>query len=171
MTRCCTDLGFKGIQIGTHVNDWNLDEKALYPIWKRAEDLNCAVFIHPWDMDHVSRTTKYWLPWLVGMPAETTTAISCILMGNVLAQFPRLKLCFAHGGGAFPFTVGRIQHGYEVRPDLCATECSISPKEFLGKFYTDSLVHSEKSLDLLIDVIGEVFFFFFLFLLNHIILF
>jgi aminocarboxymuconate-semialdehyde decarboxylase len=77
MTRCCTDLGFKGIQIGTHINDWNLDEKALYPVWKRAEDLNCAIFIHPWDMDHVIRSTKYWLPWLVGMPAETTTAISC----------------------------------------------------------------------------------------------
>ncbi len=34
MTRCCKDLGFKGIQIGTHINDWNLDEKKLYPIWK-----------------------------------------------------------------------------------------------------------------------------------------
>jgi aminocarboxymuconate-semialdehyde decarboxylase len=89
-------------------------EKKLYPIWKAAEDLDCAIFVHPWDMEHVSRSTKYWLPWLVGMPAETTTAISCVLMGNVLAQFPRLKLCFAHGGGAFPFTVGRIQHGYEV---------------------------------------------------------
>ena len=62
-------------------------------------------------MDHVSRTTKYWLPWLVGMPAETTTAICSLIMGNVLAQFPRLKFCFAHGGGAFPFTIGRIQHG------------------------------------------------------------
>ena len=64
---------------------------------KRAEDLNCPIFVHPWDMDHVSRTTKYWLPWLVGMPAETATAICCILMGNVLTQFPRLKFCFAHG--------------------------------------------------------------------------
>ncbi len=62
-------------------------------------------------MDHVSRTSKYWLPWLVGMPAETTTAICCLIMGNVLTQFPRLKFCFAHGGGSFPFTIGRIQHG------------------------------------------------------------
>jgi aminocarboxymuconate-semialdehyde decarboxylase len=69
--------------------------------------------------------------------------------------FPKLKFCFAHGGGAFPFTIGRIQHGYDVRPDLCATECDVSPIDFLGKFYTDSLVHSQKSLDLLVDVIGE----------------
>ena len=62
-------------------------------------------------MEHISRTTKYWLPWLVGMPAETTTAICSLIFGNVLTQFPKLKFCFAHGGGAFPFTIGRIQHG------------------------------------------------------------
>lgn len=90
------------------------------------------------------------------MPAETATAICCLIMGNVLYQFPRLKFCFAHGGGSFPFTVGRIQHGYDVRPDLCATDCAVPPNDFLGKFYTDSLVHSQQSLDLLVNVIGEV---------------
>ncbi len=89
------------------------------------------------------------------MPAETTTAICSLIFGDVLRQFPRLKFCFAHGGGAFPYTIGRIQHGYEVRPDLCATDCPMSPKEFLGKFYTDSLALSEQSLKLLVDVIGE----------------
>ncbi len=158
MTRCVKDLGFKGIQIGTHINEWNLDAKELYPIWKRAEELDCSIFVHPWDMDHISRTTKYWLPWLVGMPAETTTAICSLIMGNVLTQFPKLRFCFAHGGGAFPFTVGRIQHGYECRPDLCAVECKTSPKEFLGKFWTDSLVHDQRALDLLVDVIGQVYF-------------
>ena len=74
MTRCVKDLDFKGIQIGTHINDWNLDEKKLYPIWKRAEELECPIFVHPWDMEHICRSTKYWLPWLVGMPTETTTA-------------------------------------------------------------------------------------------------
>ena len=77
-------------------------------------------------------------------------------MGGVLHRFPRLKLCFAHGGGSFPFTVGRIQHGYNVRPDLCAVNCDVAPQEFLGKFYTDSLVHDPTALDLLVDVIGEV---------------
>ena len=61
-------------------------------------------------------------------------------------------------GGAFPFTVGRIEHGYNVRPDLCATNCKISPRNFLGKFYTDALVHDLRALDLLVDVIGEVSF-------------
>ena len=67
-------------------------------------------------------------------------------------QFPRLKVCFAHGGGSFPYTVGRIEHGYNVRPDLCATECDTQPRKFLGKFYCDSLVHDDHALDLLMNV-------------------
>jgi aminocarboxymuconate-semialdehyde decarboxylase len=60
-------------------------------------------------------------------------------------------------GGAFPFTVGRVEHGYNVRPDLCATDCKTGPRKFLGQFYTDALVHDPVALKLLVDVIGEVF--------------
>lgn len=74
------------------------------------------------------RMNKYWLPWLVGMPSETATAMCSLLMGGVLEKFPHLKICFAHGGGAFPYLVGRIEQGYNVRPDLCATENPFSPR-------------------------------------------
>jgi aminocarboxymuconate-semialdehyde decarboxylase len=55
-----------------------------------------------------------------GMPSETATAVMSLLMGGILERFPRLKICFAHGGGSFPYTIGRMQHGFLVRPDLCA---------------------------------------------------
>lgn len=155
LKRLKADLRFPGIQIGSHVNDWNLDAKELHPVWKTCEDLGVAVFVHPWDMQMGGRNSKYWLPWLVGMPAETATAICTLLMGNVLEQFPRLKICFAHGGGSFPYTVGRIQHGYNVRPDLCATACSTPPRSYLGKFWCDSLVHDPDALKLLLKVMGE----------------
>ena len=90
------------------------------------------------------------------MPAETALAITCVLMGGILERFPALKLCFAHGGGSFPYTAARIQHGYNVRPDLCATDCSKPPLDYLGKFWTDSLVHDTTALDLLVKVMGEV---------------
>jgi aminocarboxymuconate-semialdehyde decarboxylase len=92
------------------------------------------------------------------MPSETALAICSVLMGGVLERFPRLKLCFAHGGGAFPYTVGRVQHGYDVRPDLCAVDCKSSPRSFLGTFWTDSLVHDVDAMRLLVKVIGEVSF-------------
>ncbi|KAK8745387.1 hypothetical protein OTU49_000163 [Cherax quadricarinatus] len=155
LKRLKADLRFSGIQIGSHINDWNLDAKELYPLWKTCEDLDLSVFVHPWDMQMGGRHSKFWLPWLVGMPSETTIAITSILMGNIFEQFPGLKVCFAHGGGSFPFTVGRIQHGYNVRPDLCATECNSPPRSYLGKFWCDSLVHDADALKLLIKVIGE----------------
>ena len=86
------------------------------------------MFVHPWDMQLDGRMQKYWLPWLVGMPCETAVAMCSLLMGGVLEKFPRLKICFAHGGGAFPYLIGRIEHGYDVRPDLCATESPFSPR-------------------------------------------
>lgn len=155
LIRCKEELGFPGVQIGSHVNDWNLDVQELRPVFAAAEKHGVAIFVHPWDMEMGGRMSKYWLPWLVGMPSETCAAICCMTMGGVFEQFPNLRVCFAHGGGAFPFTVGRIEHGYNVRPDLCATDCKTNPRNFLGKFYTDALVHDARALEYLVDVIGE----------------
>lgn len=88
--RCITELGLSGIEIGSHVNDWTLAEKELFPVFKTgtvnlllctfplmsdraiarqigialtAAELGAAVFIHPWDMIGQSLMSKYWLPW------------------------------------------------------------------------------------------------------------
>lgn len=155
MERCIKELKFCGFQIGSHINDWNLDAPELRPFWRKAEELNAAIFVHPWDMQLDGRYKNYWLPWLVGMPAETALAVQCILFGGVMEEFPNLKICFAHGGGSFPYTLGRMEHGFCVRPDLCATNNQYGPRKYIGKIYTDSLVHDEKALEFLLDVIGE----------------
>lgn len=155
LTRCMRDLGLRGAQIGSHINDWNLDEPALDPVWETAERLGAAIFVHPWDMMGQAKMPKYFLPWLVGMPAETTLAICSMLFGGVFERFPKLRVCFAHGGGAFPFTLGRIEQGFLTRPDLCAVRTKKNPRKFVGKFYVDSLVHDEAALKYLLSVLGE----------------
>jgi len=155
LKRCVKELKFPGIMIGTHINEWNLDAEELQPIFQAAEELNACIFIHPWDMKMDGRMEKYWLPWLVDMPSETTTAICSIIFGGVLEKFPKLKICFAHGGGSFPYTIGRITHGHDVRPDLCAVNNKNSPRKYIGQIYTDSLVHDVNALELLVKVIGE----------------
>jgi len=155
ITRCVKELGFPGVEIGSHINDWNLDAPELEPVFAAAEELGCAIFVHPWDMELTGRMSKYWLPWLVGMPGETAQAICCMIFGGVLERYPRLKVCFAHGGGAFPFTIGRIEHGFNVRPDLCAVENPVNPRKYIGQIFTDCLVHDEKALKYLVDTIGQ----------------
>ncbi len=151
----CLDIGLAGIQIGTHINDWNLDAPEVFEVLQAAETLGAAVFVHPWDMMGKDQMPKYWLPWLVGMPAETARAIASIIFAGVIEKLPNLRLAFAHGGGSFPSTIGRIEHGFNVRPDLCAVDNNVNPKNYLGKFYLDSLVHDETMLKYIVDLIGE----------------
>lgn len=155
MERCITELKMPGLEIGSNINGSNLSEKEFFPLYEMAEKLGCALFVHPWEMMGENNMSKYWLPWLVGMPAETSRAICSILFGGVLEKFPDLRIAFAHGGGSFPFTIGRIEHGYEVRPDLVAVDNSVNPREYIGKFWVDSLVHDKKAMEFLVDVMGE----------------
>ncbi len=155
LERCKRELKLPGVQIGSHVNDWNLDAPQLFEFFQAAEELGAAVFVHPWDMLGAERMKKYWLPWLVGMPAETCLAICSMIFGGVFARLPKLRVAFAHGGGAFPATIGRIAHGFEARPDLCAIDNAVNPRSYVGKFYVDSLVHDPLALRYLLDVLGE----------------
>ena len=151
----CKGIGLRGIQIGSHINDWNLDRAELFPIFQKCEELEMSIFVHPWDMMGKEKMEKYWLPWLVGMPAETSLAICSMIFGGVFERLPNLKVAFAHGGGSFPATIGRIEHGFNVRPDLCAIDNKVNPRDYLGNFYLDSLVHEPKMLEFIVDMMGE----------------
>lgn len=154
LERCVLTLGLRGIQIGSNVNGLNLSEPRFFPIFKRMEELGACLFVHPWDMMGKDQMEKYWLPWLVGMPAETSRAIGSFIFGGIFRRLPRLRVAFAHGGGSFPFTVGRFEHGFDVRPDLCAVDNNVSPRHYLGHFYLDSLVHDPAALRFLVDMFG-----------------
>lgn len=154
LERCVKELGLPGVQIGSHVNGANLDAAGLFAVFEAAQDLGAAVFVHPWDMLARERMPKYWLPWLVGMPAETALAICSMIFGGVLERLPRLRVAFAHGGGAFPATIGRIEHGFNVRPDLCAVDNPVNPREYLNRIYLDSLVHDPAMLRYMLELMG-----------------
>jgi aminocarboxymuconate-semialdehyde decarboxylase len=162
LERCVRELGMAGVQIGTHVNGDNLDSEKLVPFFEAAANLDAAVFVHPWEMLGKERMSKYWLQWLVGMPAETCLAIASVLFSGMLDRLPHLRIAFAHGGGAFPGTAGRIEHGYHARPDLCQIDTKKPPRAYLAdpatgasaRFYVDSLTHDEHTLRELVRLMG-----------------
>ena len=154
LERCIKDLGMAGIQIGSNVNQLNLDDPQFFDIFQAAQDLGAAVFVHPWEMFGQEHIQKYWLPWLVGMPAETSRAICSLIFGGVLERLPNLRIAFAHGGGSFPLTLGRIRHGFDCRPDLVAADNPHDPAKYLSQMYFDGLVHDEAALKYLIDFAG-----------------
>jgi aminocarboxymuconate-semialdehyde decarboxylase len=168
--RRCKALGLAGVQIGTNVSHqvrgwggkdtewrhWPLSAPELFPVFKAAAELDMCVFVHPWDMMGSEYMRDYFLPWLVGMPAETTQAMCAMMFSGILERLPNLRVCFAHGGGAFSSTLGRIQHGWAVRQDLCARDTSWSPQEHVDRkrFWVDSLVHEPHALNQVVRVYG-----------------
>jgi aminocarboxymuconate-semialdehyde decarboxylase len=152
--RRCKEIGLAGVEIGTNVNQLNLGEPQFFEFFAACEELGMAVFVHPWDMMGEKDMEKYWLPWLVGMPAEVSRAVCSLIFSGVIERLPRLRICFAHGGGAFPATLGRIEHGFNVRPDLCAVDNPHGPRKYISRLYFDSLVHEAAKLDYLVKLVG-----------------
>lgn len=155
LERCVKELGLVGVEIGTHVNEWNLNEPELYPFWEACERLNASVLVHPWDMPGQEKMRRYWLPWLVGMPAETCRAICSMIFGGIFEKFPRLRVAFCHGGGSFPGTLGRIEHGFHARPDLVAIDNDKPPRHYLGRFWVDTLTFDPLMLQHIINLFGS----------------
>jgi aminocarboxymuconate-semialdehyde decarboxylase len=150
----CKSIGMKGIQIGSNVNQKNLSESIFEPFWQAVESLDMAVLVHPWEMMGQEDMKKYWLPWLVGMPAETTRAICSLIFSGVMERYPGIRFNFAHAGGSFLPTIGRIEHGFNCRPDLVAIDNPINPREYIGKFWVDSATHDPMLFKYILDLQG-----------------
>lgn len=150
----CKALGFPGVQIGSNVNQRNLGDPDFFPIFEAAQALDMAILVHPWEMMGEAEMQKYWLPWLVGMPAETSRAICSLIFGGVLERLPGLRWCFSHAGGSFLPTLARIEHGFNCRPDLVAIDNPINPRDYLGKFWVDSITHDPRLLEFILEMVG-----------------
>jgi aminocarboxymuconate-semialdehyde decarboxylase len=148
-------IGLVGIQIGSNINDENLSEEKFFPIFEACERLGMAVLIHPWQMMGFGSMEKYWLPWLVGMPAETSRAACSMIFGGILERLPNLRICFSHAGGSFLPTIGRIEHGFNSRPDLVAVDNPINPRDYIGKFWVDCITHDIEALKYILALQGS----------------
>lgn len=149
------ELDFPGVQIGSNINGLNLSEPQFFPFFEACQELDMAVFIHPWEMMGENDMKKYWLPWLVGMPAETARAACSLIFGGVLERLPRLRVCFAHAGGSLVPTIGRIEHGFNCRPDLVAVDNPVTPRHYLNKIWYDSATHDPQLLRYILEVVGD----------------
>jgi len=151
----CKSIGMKGVQLGSNINKQNLGDTIFNPLWAAIEALDMAVLIHPWEMMGQEDMKKYWLPWLVGMPAETARAICSLIFGGVMERHPSIRFNFSHAGGSFLPTIGRIEHGFHCRPDLVAIDNPINPRDYIGKFWVDSATHDSMLFKYILEMQGS----------------
>jgi aminocarboxymuconate-semialdehyde decarboxylase len=146
--------GHVGVEIGNHVGDADLDDEGVVTFLQHAAAIGAPVFVHPWDMPGSPRLNRWMAQWLTGMPAETHLSLLAMILGGVFDRVPdTLKICFAHGGGSFPFWLGRVENAWHKRNDVIGTS-QYPPSHYLGRFCVDSVVFDERALRLLVDTVG-----------------
>jgi aminocarboxymuconate-semialdehyde decarboxylase len=154
LERVVNELGFRGIELCTQVAGMDLDHPSLTPVWVAAERLGVPFFLHPQNWGDVRRMKDLHLWNLVGFPMETALTAARLILGGVFERHPGLRVILAHGGGYFPYQIGRLDHGYAARPEL-RQRLPRRPSEYLESIYCDSLTHSGVSLRFLLDRLGD----------------
>jgi len=145
--------GLKGVEIGTHVNGVYLGDARFRPFWEACEALGVFVFIHPVEGGGRAELRDYYMWNVIGNPMETTVAAGHLILSGVMEAYPRLKILLAHGGGALPYLHGRLDLGFQQRPEINKV-ISKPPTEYLKQFYFDTITHDPIVLKSLVDLVG-----------------
>jgi aminocarboxymuconate-semialdehyde decarboxylase len=154
LERAVAEHGFRAVEIGTSVEGRQLTEEAFRPVLERASELGVLVLTHPYYVGAKEGLRNYYLTNLIGNPYDSTLMVANLMFGGVLDELPDLKICVAHGGGFAPYQIGRLEHGYKVRPETRARS-KTPPGELLRRLFFDTLTFNPLSLRYLVDLVGR----------------
>lgn len=154
LERAVTELGMVGAQVATTVGPKWIDQAGLDEVWETAEALGTLVILHPMAPLSGMSLDRYFMDNSVGRPAETTIALAGLIYSGVFDRFPGLLMCAVHGGGFAPFQIGRLDRGYQTKPELAARHAARLPSEYLSMLYVDTVVHDPRVLRFLVDTLG-----------------
>lgn len=153
LTRGMQELGLKGTRISTNIARAELGDRRFDPFWARAERDGALIMLHPQGFTEPERLEPYFMTNAVGQPLETTLALAQMIFGGVFERFPGLKLCAAHGGGYFPFYLGRFEQSYRERQE-CRQHITRSPADFVRQIWFDTVVFRPDAIGYLAGVVG-----------------
>jgi aminocarboxymuconate-semialdehyde decarboxylase len=155
LERAVTVLGLKGAELDTVVNGDNWDEPRFLPLFKAAEAMGAILFFHPQPQHNfmMERTTRYGLYNSLGVIVEDAIVVAILIFGGVLDACPDLKVCVAHGGGPACFAMGRLDRGWQSRPDA-RHHIAHAPSSYQRRLYYDSVTGNEAALRFLLDQVG-----------------
>src|SRR5262249_38258034 len=150
--RAAGELGCRGVYLGTNVRGKELSDPSFLPVFERIHSLNLPVFLHPLNVIGAQRLSHYHLHNLLGNPFDTAVAAANLIFSGHLDRFPRLQICLPHAGGALPYLIGRLNHGWKVREECRALKKP--PASYLRRFTYDTISHAPEALGYLIDLVG-----------------
>ena len=152
LERVASQPAIKGVYMATRVRDKELSDPSFFPVYEAIEDRSLTIFLHPVKVVDPKRLRQFYLTNFIGNPTESAIAASHLIFGEVLDRFPRLTVCLPHAGGTFPYLIGRITHGWGVRPEC--QHLKRAPVDYLRRFYYDTITHAAPALEYLISLVG-----------------
>jgi aminocarboxymuconate-semialdehyde decarboxylase len=154
MERAIKELDLRGIRFPTEINGMELSDPSLEPFWEAAEDLDTMIYVHPQGFTHPQRMKAFYMTNVVANPLETTLAISHLIHSGVIARHPKLKFYCAHGGGFFPFYMGRFDHAWTTRAE-CREHIDQPPSTYVPNLYFDTVLFRPDQIRYLLDQVGS----------------
>lgn len=153
LARAVRELGFRGVALGSNVAGRNLGDEVFFPFWERVREEDLFVFVHGLSPLGRERLREHELSNFVGLPIDTAVAVASMIFGGVFRRLRGLKVCFSHGGGAFPCLLGRWDHGYAARLKPRGLDLD-PPSRYAAEIYVDSLTHDPVTLRYLVERLG-----------------
>jgi aminocarboxymuconate-semialdehyde decarboxylase len=147
------ELALIGAQIGSSVEREPLDGDEFTPFWEAANELNAVIVLHPYYVGPLPGLEDYYLTNIFGNPMDTALAASRIIMSGLLERYPNLRIVLVHGGGFLPYQIGRLDHGWRVRPEPKKTVPRV-PSDYLDHFWFDTITHNDQALEWLVKFVG-----------------
>jgi aminocarboxymuconate-semialdehyde decarboxylase len=144
--------GVRGAYVATSILERELSDQAFFSVYEALEGLALPLFLHPVFVIGEQRLRQFYLTNLLGNPFEAAIAAAHLIFGGVLDRFPRIEIVLPHAGGAFPWVVGRLERGWEKRPEL--RTCREPPTAYLRRFHYDTIGYSDALLGDLVRLVG-----------------
>ena len=148
-------LGARGIMISANVEGINIGELPLDPLWARAEESGYPIIVHPVLTRAAPRAAKFGLTQSTQYTFDTTLGAGSLLYSGVLDRFPRLTFVLSHGGGAYPYLLGRFDVMHDRMDRRAQGDVAVEkPSHYVERFAYDSILHGGKPLSFLADLVG-----------------
>jgi len=153
MERAVRELGMRGVYLATSVDGQYLDDPVFEPVWALSGELGVPVFVHPATYMGEDVLGRFHLFNTIGFPTETAALVGRLIYSGLLDRLPGVRVVLAHGGGVFPFLLGRMDHAHRSRREL-QEAAPRPPSGYLDRFYFDTVVHGDGALAYVVRTVG-----------------
>jgi 4-oxalmesaconate hydratase len=150
--RVVDELGFVGVLVNPDLHEGRgatppMGDEYWYPLYERVIERDLAIHVHSAGCFNERETySEHFI-------SEESIAILSILRSTVFEDFPGLRIMISHGGGSVPYQIGRWQ-AERLHAGLGGDGGAERFETALRRFWFDSVLHHQPSLELLLRVVG-----------------